>query len=134
MTKNNNKKTGETIAPVAKRPWLMWVVSAGLIMVLIGTLMPLVSPYGEAFRYVYTAGAVLTLAGRLFSPYRGDNVRVKRLSRIEAWSSVFFCAAAFFMFYPGAGNTDWLAFTMAGGAIQIYTSIMIPRALKATNY
>lgn len=75
-------------------------------------------------------GAVLSLIGRIMTPYRGHNMRVKRLHRIEIWSSVFFCAATFFMFYQTAGARDWLAFTLAGGAVLVYTSIMIPRAEK----
>ena len=31
------------------------------------------------------------------------------------------------MFYDPTTARDWLAFTLAGGIIQIYTSIMIPR-------
>ena len=36
------------------------------------------------------------------------------------------------MFVPSAGATDWIAFTLAGGLLTIYTSIMIPRQ-KADN-
>ena len=44
----------------------------------------------------------------------------------------FFLAGAVFMFIPSAGKTDWLAFTLAGGLLTIYTSVMIPRQ-KADN-
>ena len=37
------------------------------------------------------------------------------------------------MFYEAAGPRDWIAFTLAGGAIQIYTSIMIPRTIAKEN-
>ena len=57
-------------------------------------------------------------------------MRVRRLSRIESWSAIFFCVAAFFVFYDQTSLRDWLAFTLAGGCIQAYTSIMIPRALS----
>ena len=75
----------------------------------------------------------MLLIGRIFSSYKGDNLRLKRLYRIESWSAIFFCVAVFFMFYERAGARDWLAFTLAGGAIQIYTSIMIPRTIAKSK-
>ncbi|MFG6381027.1 MAG: hypothetical protein K1V87_02845 [Muribaculum sp.] len=112
-----------------KRLWT-WIITVGMILIAIGVLMPVMGYGMELCRWIYGAGAVLTLAGRIMTPYRGDNLRVKRLCRIEVWSSVFFCAGAFFMFYQGGSGRDWLAFTLAGGAVLIYTSIMIPRAEK----
>jgi hypothetical protein len=102
-----------------------------LLLIVAGTMMPLFNHgQGMAFRYVYAAGAVILLLARLFSPYTGKVTRARRLTRIEAWSAIFFCVAAFFMFYDTTTSRDWLAFTLAGGAIQIYTSIMIPRTLN----
>lgn len=113
---NNNSKI---------RLYGSWLASAGLILIFIGTmLMILKSDMG--WKYIYGIGALSLIIGRLMTPYKGDIFRVKRLSRIEFWSAIFFCVAVFFMFYPGAGAPDWLAFTLAGGAIQAYTSIMIP--------
>ena len=56
---------------------------------------------------------------------RSTDARLKRLHRIESWSAVFYCAAAFLLFYTHELR-DWLAFTLAGAAIQIITSIAIP--------
>lgn len=111
---------------------MMWLITLGMLLIVAGTLMPMVTRMhcGEWFKYVYAAGALLLLAGRIFTPYKGDNMRVKRLSRIESWSAIFFCVAAFFVFYDQTSLRDWLAFTLAGGCIQAYTSIMIPRALS----
>lgn len=114
------------------RPWLSWVVAAGLLLVMGATLLPLLHVPMTTFRWIYAAGALTVLIGRLFMPYRGDNLRVKRLMRIEVWAGLFFCAGAALMWVRGnlVGSTDWLAFTMAGGAISVYTSIMIPRASR----
>lgn len=109
------------------------LVTVGLLMIAVGIVMPILqgaSIASDTFRYIYAAGAVMLLIGRLFTPYKGDNQRVKRLWRIETWSAVFFCAGAFFLFYDKTIFRDALAFTLAGGVIQIYTSIMIPIALK----
>lgn len=121
------------LSPATRRT-IMWVITAGLLLIGAGTLMPLLTMQrgSDLFRYIYTAGAAIVIIGRLFTPYQGTDLRLKRLVRIEAWSGICFCVAAFFLFYDTVSLRDWLAFTMAGGAIQCYTSFMIPRvAAKA---
>lgn len=111
----------------------MGLVTVGMLLIVTGIAIPLLSMsvQNPAFRYIYAAGAILTLIGRVFAPYRGSNQRIKRLVRIEAWAAIFFCVGAFFLFYPPHNPVrDTLAFTLAGGLIQIYTSIMIPRLQK----
>ena len=101
----------------------------GLIMVAVGVMMPIMSGNieGTAFRYVYTIGAVISVVARLFQPKApaGTPIRLQRLLRLESWSAIMFCVAAFFSFYDQTQIRDWLAFTLAGAAIQIYASIAI---------
>ncbi|MCC8071956.1 MAG: hypothetical protein LIO90_09170 [Bacteroidales bacterium] len=121
MTPDNNTPSSTQIAG-------SWLAIFGLLLVGSGTLMPLLNfgiPYNK---YIYCTGAVALLVGRIAAPYRGSSMRVKRLSRIEFWSAVIFCVAGFFMFYEPAGVRDWLAFTLAGAVLQVYSSLMIPRA------
>lgn len=103
-------------------------------MVAAGVLMPILSnnPFNDTFRYVYAAGAALTLIGRLFQPAvdPGQPIRVRRLLRLESWSALLFCVAAFFAFYSAPVLRDWLAFTLAGAAIQIYCSIALSLAQR----
>lgn len=121
----------KTTNNMAKQPsaFILLMITISMLLIVAGTVLPLFNTGGILFKYIYATGALLLLIGRLFTPYKGDDLRVKRLYRIETWSAIFFCVAVFFMFYEGAGRTDWLAFTLAGGIIQIYTSIMIPRAI-----
>lgn len=106
------------------------LIPLGMLLILLSTAVPFFMR-GNAtaikiYPYVYAAGAVLLLLLRLFTPYKGKDLRLKRLYRIDAWVPVFFCAAAFFLFYPGAEMRDWIAFTLAGAALRIFTSIAIP--------
>ena len=111
--------------------WPLWLITIGLLFVVAGVLLPIVGLRDGAYRWIYAAGELMCLVGRLFNRVSDDlPLRVKRLVRLESWSAIFFCVAAFFMFWPGAGATDWLAFTLAGGGILIYTSLMIPRAMR----
>ena len=114
------------------KPIMLLCTTIGLLLIVAGTLMPLFG-VTEAYRWIYAAGALLLLLSRIFSPYTGSVIRIKRLYLIEAWSALFFCVAAFFMFYQPGIMRDWLAFTLAGGVIQIYTSIMIPRVVAIEN-
>lgn len=109
----------------------LWMITIGMLLVAAGTIMPLLmqGTGSDLYKYVYGGGALMLLIGRIFTTYKGDNLRLKRLYRIEGWSAIFFCVAVFFMFYEDASSRDWIAFTLAGGAIQIYTSIMIPRTI-----
>ena len=125
--KDTDKVTTEVV--VTSNTIFLWFVTIGMLLIAAGTVMPLLMQEGDLFQFVYGGGAVILLIGRIFTTYKGTNLRLKRLYRIEAWASIFFCVATFFMFYESAGNRDWLAFTLAGGAIQIYTSIMIPRTI-----
>lgn len=111
---------------------MVLLVNIGLLLIMAGAAIPIfrMGQTTDAARWIFAAGAFMTLAGRLFTPYTGRAIRVKRLHRIESWSAIFFCVAAFFMFYDTTSARDWLAFTLAGGAIQVYASIMLPIAIK----
>ena len=115
-----------------KEKIILGAITVGMLLICIGIVMPFfMGVYGWGYKAVYAAGALLLVTGRIFTPYKGDNTRLKRLYRIESWAAIFFCVAAFFLFYPPGNNLrDVLAFTLAGGAIQIYTSIMISIRLK----
>jgi len=106
----------------------------GLLMVAAGVLMPILSNdiVSDTFRYVYAAGAGLTLLARFLqaAPPAGTPLRIKRLLRLESWSALLFCVAAFFAFYSAPVIRDWLAFTLAGAAIQIYCSIALSLAAR----
>ena len=110
----------------ASKIWIL-VMTVGMLLIVAGTVMPIWRLDNDVYKYIYSVGAVMLLVSRLFNPYKGENIRLKRLVRIESWSAIFFCVAAFFMFYDQTSARDWLAFTLAGGVIQVYTSIMITR-------
>lgn len=83
----------------------------------------------DCYRYVYAAGALLMLVVSIFTPYQGKDMRLKRLYRIEGWSAIFFIVAAAFLFYDHGTLRDWIAFTLAGAFMRIYTTIAIPNRL-----
>ena len=96
-------------------------------LILIGLFMPFFTgPIEPAYKYVFGAGAVLNLVGRIMTRYNGKNVRLRRLLRIETWAALFFCVADYFMF-ADPDPRNWIVFVLAGGALMVYTSLMIGR-------
>lgn len=106
----------------------------GLIMIAAATVTPLLArgfPESGWYKWVFTAGAAVCLAAALFNPADAAwPMSRRRWHRIEGWSAIFFCAAAFFLYYPAGTPRDWLAFTMAGAVIKIITFF---RSLKPYN-
>lgn len=105
---------------------------SGLIVIMAAAAMPLLHLSRTAVGVVYACGAALLLCGRLMGlPPRDTPLRLRKMMRMEVWTALIFVAGAVFLFMPlkpgmGSGN-DWLAFTLAGGLLTLYTSIMIPR-------
>lgn len=135
--RNDRKVSYEDVAGSKSAPVWTIATSIGLLLIAAGTLLPILNGRNaiyrdmpDTFKYLFTAGAAIVLIARLFNTYKGKILRLKRLYRIELWSAIFFCAAAFFMFYEKDTTRNWLAFTLAGAAIQIYTSFMIPRTMR----
>lgn len=120
---------------------LLNLSTLSLLLIAVATVYPLViqpqafSPGSGIvwYKYLYGGGAVLMLVCRLFIRHADKDLRLRRLYRIENWSAIFFCVATFFMFYPEGKPRDWLAFTLAGAAIQIFTSLMIPLRQRKVN-
>ena len=102
------------------------ILSVSMIIIAVAAILPLLKIQWEGLPYIFAVGAVGTFVVRLLSKYKGDNLRIKRLFRIEMVSSLCYMLSAFFMFYPYSEQTDWLAFLTAGAVLQVYASFMIP--------
>ena len=99
--------------------------------VVVATALPLLQCGGGAVRWIYAAGALAVIAGRALTPFYDLFILlVRRLYRMEVWAGIMFAAGAFFLFWPGASAQDAIAFTLAGGALEVYASLTIPRAAR----
>ena len=102
--------------------------SLGLLVVAVATCIPLLNggfPSSPVYKIIFTAGAAICLVASLFNPVPKDApLRARRWARIESWSSIFFCVACFFLWYPEGTPRDWLAFTMAGAIIRVIVYFM----------
>lgn len=109
---------------------LGFLASPALLLVLLATAAPFFfsdEPLAmSGYRYVYGGGALLLLLSRLFDGRSSDDFRLKRLYRLDVAVALLFLAGTAVLFWPGMALRDWVAFTLAGAALQAYTSIAIP--------
>ena len=133
---SSRRYTLDQLTGPAPAAWKIILATAGLLAVAIATLLPILNVLvaqgaaGTWWKYLYAAGALCFLVAKLVTPYRGEHPRIKRLYRIESWSAIFFCVAAFFLFYNGTVSRDSWAFTLAGGVLLVFTTIAIPRTVR----
>lgn len=111
---------------------------AGLLLIMAAVALPVLHVSRDIVCWVYATGALLLIIGRLTQRTpAGASLKLRRLLRMEIWTALVFVAGAVFLFLPvkpGAGEgNDWIAFTLAGGVLTLYTSIMIPRQKLTDN-
>ena len=102
----------------------------GLLLIMAAVALPVLHVARTAVTWTYATGALII--GRFMQKTpAGASLKLRRLLRMEIWTALVFVAGAVFLFLPvkpGAGEgNDWIAFTLAGGVLTLYTSIMIPR-------
>ena len=131
MSKKNKQKSAAAVTPSSqgrRETVSMLMATVGLLAVMISAVLPLLKVGQGWMRWLYAAGAVILLAGRIIAPRVKDApVRLRRLLHIEVWTAIIFIVGAVFLFLDSVGPKDWIAFTLAGGILTLYTSVMIPR-------
>lgn len=113
----------------------IWGANTGMMMLLVAGVMPLLRAGVAApvWRWLYAAGAATVLAARILQPKDAPTLRARRLKRMELWSALVWAVGVFFIFWPGAGPTDWIAFFLAGGVLEAYASLAMPAALRSKD-
>ncbi|MCM1029068.1 MAG: hypothetical protein NC342_05645 [Pseudoflavonifractor sp.] len=110
----------------------LWGANTGMLLLLVAGALPLLRVGVPAlWKWLYVAGAAITLVCRLFQPMDAPTLRARRLKKMELWSAIVWAVGVFFIFYPKAGPTDWLAFFLAGGVLEAYASLAMPAALRS---
>ena len=114
----------------SKNALLGWLLAIGMLAMFVTAVLPLADVYWEYSKYVFGLGAALVFMVRLVERYDGDNLRIKRLYRMQRISALLYCVSAFLLIYPGFNTRDWLAFLLAGAVLQIYAMFTIDHELK----
>ncbi|MBR6750069.1 MAG: hypothetical protein IKM10_06225 [Bacteroidaceae bacterium] len=99
------------------------IFKASAMLVVVGAVLPLFV-FEEWVPYIFAVGAAGMSTIRLITPYRGKNVRMRRLVLIELLATLMLLFASYLMF---KGGNDWIVILTISAFLQLYTSITIPR-------
>lgn len=122
-----NKMTTEN-----QNKWAGWMIAAGMLVMAVMAVMPLLNFNYEWMRWGFAAGSALVLAGRVLDNYKGESLRIKRLHRILIASAIIYCASALMMFLS-RGTNDWIGFLLAGLVTQLYATWMIELEMRKSG-
>lgn len=99
------------------------IFKASAMLVVVGAVLPLFV-FEEWVPYIFAVGAAGMSTIRLITPYRGKNVRMRRLVLIELLATLMLLFTSYLMF---KGGNDWIVILTISAFLQLYTSIAIPR-------
>ena len=111
------------------------LVAIGMLIMVVMIFLPLLPSlsedptWTERMRWAFTAGAFTVLVGRFIGFKQDASLRIKHLYAILIFSALLYCASASMMFIF-QGTNNWIAFLLAGLAVQTYASWMIEREEK----
>ncbi len=108
-----------------KEKFNIFLYKISAIVILVSTLAYLferkISPY---FFAVAAAGMAIS---KLNQQYNGNNLRIKRLFRMQKMSGFLYVAASYFMFKP---HNQWVPLLLCAAALELYTTMVIGRELN----
>lgn len=121
-----NKNTKQLIGNI--------LLCVSMTLLLLTAVMPLLHMDQPWRRYVFAAAALGTLIAQILIPSPGDDFRTRRLARMNVWSGIVYCVAAY---CPFSSNFDmqrsWVAFMLAGAVLQIYATFMLSKLINDKN-
>lgn len=120
------------------------LASVGMFFIAAGLVIPMMDPLNQsfmsAFKWVYSAGALMYIIARFVDVSEpGEPARLRRLRRLEFWAGIAFFIGACFWFYheirtPEAGPLgmlrDTVLFSLVGAMIQVIAAWMIYAVVK----
>ena len=128
------------------------VATFGLILIAVSLVAPFTDienlEFLSIFKWIFAPGALIYTVARVVNVNTpSDSLRLRRLRRLEFWSGIAFCFAAFFWFYndfryvssvPGAIQTvgplkvlhETIMFSLVGALIQLIASWMISYRMR----
>lgn len=87
-----------------------------------------ITPMPHWLRYMIAAGAAGTLVAQFLIPNPGNDLRTKRLARMNVGASIVYCVGAYCLFSPNLDmQRSWVAFLLAGAVMQIYATFMLSK-------
>lgn len=106
-----------------------FLLCMSMTILLAAAVVPLfIIPMPAWQRWLMAAGAAGTLVAQFLIPSPSDELRVKRLTRMNVVAAIVYCIAAYCRFSSNFEmQRSWVAFLLAGAVIQIYATLMLSK-------
>lgn len=103
----------------------------GMLLLMGAAALPIFGIKWEGLRYIFAAGALITLIAQIATPSPSGELRVRRLTRMNVWSAIIYCVSAACLFTTSPDmQKSWVAFLLAGAVLQIYATLMISHLIE----
>lgn len=106
----------------------------GGLLLLVGTLLPMVPTLAHYAPYVFSAGALLFGTLQLVQRYEGRSITVRRLRRQQMLGALLLMISACFMLvsafrlFPLRGG-EWKITLAVAAVLELYTAFRLPAEL-----
>lgn len=111
--------------------YLGYLTSLGEILVVVGAAVWITG--WEGTKYVFAAGTLLFLAGRLLEKHPTDNLTLKRLYRQRMIGCIMLLVSAVMMLFYDLSPTGWLIPFIVFAVAETYTAFRIPKIENSIN-
>lgn len=102
------------------------VFKTAALLVLVGAALPLFVQ-ADWVPYIFAVGAAGMSVTKLATPYKGKNIRLRRLVLIDLLATLMLLFVSFMMF---RGGYDWVALLAISAALQTYTAFVMPKEME----
>lgn len=106
------------------------IFKTAALLVLVGATLPLFV-HADWVPYIFAVGAAGMSVTKLATPYRGKNIRLRRLVLIDLLATLMLLFVSYLMF---RGGYDWVVLLAISAALQTYTAFVMPREMEKERH
>lgn len=116
-------------------PFQNLVFQLGGLLLVAGTILPLVPPLAGYAPYVFTSGALMFSPMQLLQRYEGRSFVVRRLRRQQIFAAFLLLVSACLLLMKSfrlgfVYGEEWKVVLIIAAVIELYTAFRIPHELK----
>lgn len=98
--------------------YIFQLSAIGVLLSLVGRMF-----YPEIANYIFAVCASGVAITKINTRYHGNNIRLKRLHRMDAFGGILLVPASFLMF---RGMNEWMLCLVISAVLQLYAAFVIP--------